>query len=93
MSDQRALLDECTTHAGCPAALHLADCLGSKLREAVDAAQRPLGLDRQTWEKRLGGTDVAEKRLHLEVDPEGRVRVHEAVLAQLLHDAGWERTA
>lgn len=35
----------------------------------------------------------AAAALHLEVDDEGRVRVHEAVLAQLLVDAGWERTA
>lgn len=32
-------------------------------------------------------------RLLLDIDHEGRARVHEAVLAQLLHDAGWERTA
>lgn len=49
--------------------------------------------DLQVWERRIGGTDIAETRLHLEVDPEGRIRVHEAVLVQLLVDAGWERTA
>lgn len=49
--------------------------------------------ERQVWEKRLGGTDVVEKRLHLEVDAEGRVRLHEALAARLLHEAGWERTA
>lgn len=57
---------------------------------AAVRADRPV--EWQTWERRLGGTDVAEKRLHLEVDDQGRVRLHEAIVAQLLHDAGWERT-
>lgn len=47
----------------------------------------------QTWERRLGGTDIAEVRIHLEVDDQGRVRLHEALAARLLHEAGWERTA
>ena len=48
--------------------------------------------ERQTWElRRLADhTDLA---LHLEVDAEGRVRIHEAVLARVLTEAGWERTA
>lgn len=58
---------------------------------AAVRAQRPV--ERQTWERRLGGTDVAEVRIHLEVDTEGRVRLHEALAARLLHEAGWERTA
>lgn len=44
--------------------------------------------ERQTWEFRRIGTDLA---LHFEVDSEGRVRIHEAVLARVLHEAGWER--
>lgn len=47
---------------------------------------------RQVWERHLAGTDVAEQRIHLEVDDQGRVFVHEALLAQLLVDAGWERS-
>lgn len=54
---------------------------------------RQLRGDQQTWERRLGGTDVAEVRIHLEVDERGRAHVHGALLAQLLVDAGWERTA
>jgi len=34
-----------------------------------------------------------KRGLVVEVDADGRARVHEAVLAQLLVDAGWERTA
>lgn len=45
----------------------------------------------QVWEKRLSGTDVAEQRMHLAVNDEGRVSVHEALLVQLLDAAGWER--
>ncbi|CAI9417276.1 hypothetical protein [Nocardioides sp. T2.26MG-1] len=49
--------------------------------------------ERQTWERRVAGTDIAEVRIHLDVDHEGRVRIHEALAARLLHEAGWERTA
>lgn len=52
---------------------------------------RPAGP--QTWERRLGSTAVAATRMHLDVDDQGRVHVHEALLAQLLLDAGWERTS
>lgn len=45
----------------------------------------------QIWEKRITGTDVAERRLHLAVNDQGRVTVHEVVLVQLLDAAGWER--
>ena len=60
---------------------------------ALDAVEpEPAQVERQTWElRRLADhTDLA---LHFEVDSEGRVRLHEAVLARLLHEAGWERTA
>lgn len=53
----------------------------------------PAVVERQTWERRVAGTDIAEVRIHLDVDHEGRVRVHESVIGQLLLDAGWERTA
>ena len=46
---------------------------------------------RQVWEKRLSGTDVAEQRMHLDVDDESRIRIHEVLLVQLLDAAGWER--
>ncbi len=54
--------------------------------------------ERQVWEKPVvPGTDPrvdpVAARLLLDIDHEGRARVHEAVLAQLLLDAGWERTA
>lgn len=45
----------------------------------------------QVWEKRLEGTDIAERRMHLDVDHEARVWIHERLLAQLLVAAGWER--
>lgn len=47
----------------------------------------------QVWEQKVPGSDLALTRLHLQVDDEGRVRLHEAVVAQLLHDAGWERAS
>lgn len=46
----------------------------------------------QAWERRLAGTPVTDMALHLLIDDQGRAYVHEAVLAQLLTDAGWERT-
>lgn len=49
--------------------------------------------ERQTWERLVPGSDVAEQRIHLEVDDQGHARVHEALLAQMLVDAGWERTS
>jgi len=150
VSDQRALLDECTNRPTCTAEMHLAGCPASPtvgllaaLQRSVDRARadrcerepneltdraaeaiigqaeadrelrapappcmecgpgyrigdegcRHTARERQTWEKRLGDTDVAEKRMHLEVDDQGRVRIHEALVVQLLVDAGWERTA
>lgn len=51
----------------------------------------PTVAEHQVWEQRVAGSDVVTTRLHLEVDETGRARVHEAVLAQLLDDAGWER--
>ncbi|WKN47133.1 hypothetical protein [Nocardioides sp. Arc9.136] len=47
--------------------------------------------DQHTWERRVPGTDVPLTRVHLAFDETGRALVHEAVLAQLLADAGWER--
>ncbi|NYD43951.1 hypothetical protein [Nocardioides panaciterrulae] len=47
--------------------------------------------EHQVWEQRIPGTDVPTTRLHIDIDDQGRARVHEAVLAQLLLDAGWER--
>lgn len=57
-----------------------------------------MSVEQQTWERPVvPGTDPrvdpVAARLLLDIDHEGRARVHEAVLAQLLHDAGWERTA
>ena len=49
--------------------------------------------EQQVWERRVSGTDVPEVRLHLAVDHEGRVRLHEAMVVQLLVDAGWERAS
>lgn len=48
--------------------------------------------ERQVWEQHVPGTDIPTQRLHLDVDDQGRTAVHEAVMAQLLADAGWERT-
>jgi hypothetical protein len=45
------------------------------------------------WERRVPGSDVAIERRELLVDDHGRVVVEEAWLAQLLVDAGWERTS
>jgi hypothetical protein len=54
-------------------------------------------VEHQTWERPhrppAPGDRVASIRVHLDVDARGRASVHEAVLAQLFHDAGWERTA
>ncbi|MDN4173937.1 hypothetical protein QWY28_13330 [Nocardioides sp. SOB77] len=47
--------------------------------------------EQQVWERRIPGTDVPLTRVHLAIGPDGRALVHEAVLAQLLTDAGWER--
>lgn len=48
-------------------------------------------IEAQVWEQRVPGTDVPVKRVHLEVNPDGRALVHEAILAQLFDHAGWER--
>jgi hypothetical protein len=47
----------------------------------------------QTWERRVPGTDVAIQRALLQVDEHGVVELDEALAAQLLSEAGWERTA
>ena len=47
----------------------------------------------QTWERRVPGTDVAIERALLQVDEHGVVELDEALAAQLLSEAGWERTA
>lgn len=53
----------------------------------------PDSAERQTWERHIPGTDVPELRIVFDIEPDGRVRLHEAVVAQLLDAAGWERTA
>lgn len=60
---------------------------------AVAAVRAGRPAEVQVWEQRVPGSDLAAQRLHLEVDDEGRARVHESVLAQLLSDAGWERAS
>lgn len=102
MSDQ-----PCTNSADCQGDVHLYCCPGPMAGMTDRAASALMDLmasdrdlrspERQTWTRPavLGtvGQVRAETQLHLEVDSEGRARVHEAVLAQLLVDAGWERTA
>lgn len=49
----------------------------------------------QTWERRVPGTDAVERAL-VDVQVRGTVavvEVEESLMAQLLTDAGWERTA
>lgn len=57
----------------------------------------PAASEHQTWVRPLRppvpGDVVAAVELHLEIDAAGRAYVHEAVLAQLFREAGWERTA
>lgn len=52
--------------------------------------------DQQTWARPVPvnapGAGQPAVVLHLVYDDTGRALVHEAVLAQLLVDAGWERT-
>lgn len=94
----------CTATADCVADVHTLCCPSTHRavpREPtfadappVDPPVEPV----QVWERPVvPGTDPRRDpvaaRLHLEVDDEGPVRVHEAVLAQLLSDAGWERIA
>lgn len=80
-----------STHCPC---LHRA-----RVERAVEAGdggtviEAPAVVERQTWERRIPDTDRTELAIHLEVDAEGRVRLHEAVLARVLVEAGWERTA
>lgn len=70
---------------------------GYDCRSPEHEAQRALGPERiaptaeQTWELRVAGTDVALQRMVLDVGHDGRVTVHEALLAQLLTEGGWER--
>lgn len=50
--------------------------------------------DLQRWERRVPATDVAVEALTVAVgDGDGTARIRESVLAQLLSEAGWERTA
>lgn len=44
----------------------------------------------ETWELRIGGTDVCKNRISLDIH-DGRAVVHVAVLRQLLEQAGWVR--
>ena len=84
----------CTGEAGCDAEDHMMCCPTLADRVTERTVERDAGgAERQVWERRIPGTDVPLTRVHLEVDGEGRVRLHEALVAQLLHDAGWERTA
>lgn len=49
----------------------------------------------QTWERKVPGTDATERAL-VDVQVRGAiavVEVEESLMAQLLTDAGWERTA
>ncbi|WP_435744940.1 hypothetical protein [Nocardioides sp. SYSU DS0663] len=67
------------------------DALQAERREAPHCAPWGRLMDRRTWEQRVPGTDVPTQQIHLEVDAEGRVRLHEALVCRLLNDAGWER--
>lgn len=58
--------------------------------QASAADQSSLG--EQTWQRCVPGTDVPIVRITLHVDDQGRARVHEAILTQLLASAGWERS-
>ncbi|MBA2952133.1 hypothetical protein GON03_19140 [Nocardioides sp. MAH-18] len=53
--------------------------------------------DQQTWIRPVAvgtvGQIRAQAELHLDLDETGRALVHEAVLGQLLLDAGSKRTA
>lgn len=68
---------------------------------ALEACARawpaPVEEPEQSWRRPLPtypapGPRRPEVQLHLVYDDTGRALVHEAVLAQLLVDAGWERT-
>lgn len=74
-----------------------AQYVGDWLRARADAIDAAQPRDHQVWERPVvPGTDPrvdpVAARLILEIDAQGRAHVHEAVLAQLLTDAGWERT-
>lgn len=92
----RLHLSGCPGSPACPycqeRGRHLASC-----RHAGNDSLPVVGPQSQLWtrpEKRPApGVRRPEMRLHLVVDDTGRALVHEAVLAQLLTDAGWERTA
>lgn len=90
MSDQPVTRYECTDRSECMADTHMLCCPSVKRRR--EAELEPPA-EPQVWEQKVPGSDLAAQRLHLVVDDEGRVRLHEAVVAQLLHDAGWERAS
>lgn len=77
----------CTGRVGCPAVEHMICC------PRPPAAAVEVVAEHQVWERRLAGTDIAETRMFLTIDGQGRAHVHEAILVTLLRDAGWERTA
>jgi hypothetical protein len=87
MSGQRTRYG-CTARVECVADEHQLCCPSVKRRR--EAELEPPA-EPQVWEQKVPGSDLAAQRLHLQVDDEGRVRLHEAVVEQLLLDAGWER--
>jgi hypothetical protein len=66
------------------------------LDDIVDAHHGAGAPPEQSWQRPLRTWPTPEPppgvQLHLTYDDTGRALVHEAVLAQLLIDAGWERT-
>lgn len=73
---------------------HVERCWQAGHDAAVTAMATPT--DVQSWARPVPadtpGAGEAAVVLHLAFDGTGRALVHEAVLAQLLVDAGWERT-
>lgn len=79
-------------HDGLRGASRERDDAEGRTRQALPS--RSAGeLEHQIWEQRVPGTDIATTRVHLHVDDHGRVTMHEAIAAQLLVDAGWERAS
>lgn len=88
-ADQRADLDSCTCSVDCQGDFHLMCCPSTGRR--ADAEPRP---ERQTWKRiEFEVAGAVEQLVVIDVDDRGIVQIEEAVLAQLLIDAGWERTA
>ncbi|WP_193613144.1 hypothetical protein [Nocardioides lijunqiniae] len=90
--------ENCASRLDCPSASHLRDCPWwtdphHEVPVEVGTEHESNASEAQVWERRVPGTDVAEVRVHLAVDDQGRVELHEAVVAQLLADAGWERAS